>query len=936
MFDITLKLMRKNGRMLIPAGIAILIGTAFIAATFLFSNTMGDSLVHQQTALYGGANYVVTTDSEALKNATEDEQNKAYATTVADFQLDQLRTIDGVEDIRVDATVPRLTVAKGDRHVTGIAIGTAKSLSLLPVTVSDGNQPIDNDEIALPRSVAEQLGVGVGDTVTVNSPAAQAAIEGDAAVAGAADDADASAGGASTAGGANSSAMTVRVTGLTDDPNGAYSYYGGASVLSNNVLATMSGAAEFNDVAANTLYLDLAGAGEGREGDAKAQATAERVAKLMPEYYVVMSRADIDKNALRNLDADGGLSITTVFLLSFGILAMVVAALVIANTFQVLVAQRRRTLALLRTIGAQKGQLYASVLLEAGVLGLVASLLGVALGIGLIAGLCASGLMGGDELRARLILSWQAFVVPIAFGVVMTVLASLGSARAATAVTPLEALRPIELTDTRRAGMMRAVCSGILVVAGVALAVFAAWQMHESLVGHDALIERYAVVLLMAIAGCALVFLGLVLSAAFWLPLLMRGVGSVVSLAGPSVRIANANIQKNPRRVAATGAALLIGVTLVSTIATGAASGKQTMEVALDQRYSVDMIAFGNDMTDKQATDAAETKGVAASVYAPTTMRYVTAENGKELTVLLVGVNDAASLGKVMKADLSGVSIGVDSVLMPMYDAIDGKAITLDKSVTFRSKPAGVGADGSDASSAGDDPASNDGAADQAQPVTLKPQQVDYRRISSNYDTVAFVNADRFTNGKLETTGHMLLMRVDAESAGVTMNDVLTNVQQTFSASPGVSVSGPVAERSMWETIINGMMALLVGLIAVAVLIALVGVANTLSLSVIERTRESATLRAIGMTRGQLRRSLAVEALLLSLVSGVVGVVLGTLFGWLGSYMVFSLYATVALPFDWASTGLVLGVAALAALLASTMPARRAVSVPPVEALAEA
>ena len=118
--------------------------------------------------------------------------------------------------------------------------------------------------------------------------------------------------------------------------------------------------------------------------------------------------------------------------------------------------------------------------------------------------------------------------------------------------------------------------------------------------------------------------------------------------------------------------------------------------------------------------------------------------------------------------------------------------------------------------------------------------------------------------------------------------------------------------------------------------IALIGVANTLSLSVIERTRESATLRAIGMTRGQLRRSLAVEALLLSLVAGVVGVVLGTLFGWLGSYMVFSLYGKTVFPFEWGMNGIVLVVAAIAALLASVFPARRAVKTPPVEALAEA
>ena len=122
-------------------------------------------------------------------------------------------------------------------------------------------------------------------------------------------------------------------------------------------------------------------------------------------------------------------------------------------------------------------------------------------------------------------------------------------------------------------------------------------------------------------------------------------------------------------------------------------------------------------------------------------------------------------------------------------------------------------------------------------------------------------------------------------------------MQNAFSASADIDVSGPVAGRTQWETMINSMMALLVGLIAVAVLIALVGVANTLSLSVIERTRESSTLRAIGITRCQLRCSLAVEALLLSLVSGVVGVVLGTLFGWLGSYMVFSLYGDTVFPF---------------------------------------
>lgn len=912
MFSITVKLMKKSARMLIPAGIAILIGTAFIAATFLFGNAMNDSLARQTTAQLGGANYVISVDSSEGLN--EQERNDIYTRTVNDFQLDRIRATEGVKDVRVESS-SSVTVANGDKHASSYAITTAAQRDLLPVSIIQGDQPVDSNEIALTKSVADQLGVKVGDSVTVNSRTAQAVASTGYGSAGNDTAAD--------------SGMTVRVVGITEDPNGAYAYYGGASVLSDNVITAMNGIDDFGKLNVYLVYLDIDDADQP-----SADATVKQIDKLLPKHFTVQSRAAMEEESIKSV-SKGDTSITTIFLLSFGILAMLVAALVIANTFQVLVAQRRRTLALLRTIGANKGQLYVSVLFEAGLLGLIASMLGVGLGIGLMAALCQSGLMKATGMTMRLVLSWPAFVVPIAFGVVMTVIASLGSARSATAVTPLEALRPIELTDTRRAGKIRAILAGLLVLVGIGLAAFSAWQMNEKIAGHDSLADKqYPMVLLAAIAGCALIFLGLVLSAAFWLPVLMRGVGALVAFAGPSAKVAHANIQKNPRRVAATGAALLIGVTLVSTIATGAASAKQTMNEALTTRYSVDMIAAGADMTSKQADEVAKIKGIKDSIYAPTRMMSMKDANGKDLNVLIVGVDGVDALRKVVRADLSGVTISGDSVLMPKYSAATGKDIPLGKSVTFTSDVSGSQTGTADA--AASDTENDGGQSDGVQTLTLAPQKVDYRRISANYAAVAFVDAGHFTNGDVKANGHIMLMRIDAESADTTLNDVFTNVQNAFSASADIDVSGPVAARTQWEIMINGMMALLVGLIAVAVLIALVGVANTLSLSVIERTRESATLRAIGMTRGQLRRSLAVEALLLSLVSGVVGVALGTLFGWLGSYMVFSLYGDTVFPFEWTTNGAVLGVAALAALLASVAPARRAVKTPPVEALAEA
>ena len=189
------------------------------------------------------------------------------------------------------------------------------------------------------------------------------------------------------------SGMTVRVVGITEDPNGAYAYYGGASVLSDNVITAMNGIDDFGKLNVYLVYLDIDDADQP-----SADATVKQIDKLLPKHFTVQSRAAMEEESIKSV-SKGDTSITTIFLLSFGILAMLVAALVIANTFQVLVAQRRRTLALLRTIGANKGQLYVSVLFEAGLLGLIASMLGVGLGIGLMAALCQSGLMRSEERR---------------------------------------------------------------------------------------------------------------------------------------------------------------------------------------------------------------------------------------------------------------------------------------------------------------------------------------------------------------------------------------------------------------------------------------------------------------------------------------------------------------------------------------------------------
>jgi putative ABC transport system permease protein len=165
--------------------------------------------------------------------------------------------------------------------------------------------------------------------------------------------------------------------------------------------------------------------------------------------------------------------------------------------------------------------------------------------------------------------------------------------------------------------------------------------------------------------------------------------------------------------------------------------------------------------------------------------------------------------------------------------------------------------------------------------------------------------------------------------------DTLAAVQDTVATEDSsIGVVGPAAQHASMEKVVDTILAIVLGLLAVAVVIALVGVANTLSLSVLERRRESATLRAIGLTRGQLRWMLAQEGMLIAGVGAVVGIVLGVFYGWAGAAAALGAFGPSPLVVPWATLGIVLVVALAAGLVASVLPGRSAARTPPVAALA--
>ncbi|MFU0573765.1 ABC transporter permease [Gardnerella vaginalis] len=899
MWKIALKLMRKSVRMLIASGIAILIGSMFMSATLLFVNSVDDLMVRNATEEFSSANYAIS-----FKNPNSSPSSEIH---YKDLHLDKISKMPGVNGIRSDDATALVRVEKGDKSVTSIAWSSGLYGNLPVYKSTEGRDPQKIGEITLIKSIAKSIHANVGDTITLVKV----------------DD----------TGGDKEKSYDVRVVGLVDDGEHSQipvsnrgTYLGG---VTNDFCAKLKNLKNFdNQVVQSKVYMSI--------DESKINDLSPKINALLPEQFSLMSRHEVGVRSVRNVS--NGTNFVTMFLLSFGVLALLISSLVIANTFQVLVAQRRRTLALLRVIGAQSHQLYAAVLLEAAVLGVISAAVGVLCAIGFMGVISNVNINSGPLSKIPLIVSLPAVVWPIVIGAIVTVLASMGAARSATKVTPMEALRPMDLIKDKRASIIRAVFGVIFIVIGILATVLSFNALTNMIAGKSPNAGSDSwMTLLGAMFGCALVFIGIIMTAIFWMPFAMKATGAIMALCGPASKVANANVQRNPRRVAATGTALLIGVTLVSTVVTGAICGKATLKGVVDDRYSVDIIIQGKNVDESLAADISKISGIKhTELLSAVPMTFKNAK-GKTEYAMVAGVDNANQLRNVMHTDLDGVEINKDSVLLPKFDSEGGEPFELKKGnlnlqAYVEKNDSG---DDSDANSDNITPFTgmNTDSSNNNKSITVKQVQFKkYRNVGVYSNNTAFVSKSYFNN-YLKPTTHMLLISVDSSKGNLI--DIVKNIRNVTSNYAEVIAAGSVFQRAQWESAIDIMMMLLVGLIAVAVVIALIGVANTLSLSVIERTKESATLRAIGMTRGQVRRSLALEATLISLTSTVSGLIVGTVFGWIGSYMVFSVIGKVPFVVDWTIYAVLALIALLAALLSSVLPARRAVKSSPVVALAE-
>ena len=829
--------LRSHGRRYISTGLAVAISTAFIVITLIVMTAMTSGLTSSVYSQYRGGTIVVSQSDDAPEGAIENAEKTLSATS-------------GVTAIKHMAQWP--ADAQTDTTRAGLYVSPMAPKPFAGLDLSAGTAPTADDEIVIPEHTALTLSLKVGDTVRVR--AGFSAGDRTLTVVGTTH--------------TNTISMGVPASYVTD---GGFSAIFGTTASGKFIVATSAADTDSNANPPSATQ---------DEWVATANSALSGISGVSVTSVHQAIQDDLNQARL-------GASMTMGIMLIFPAIAALVASIVVSSTFRVVLTQRTRELALLRTLGATRRQVRSLVTREALAIGAISSAIGVAAGW-LIGALAEAGTGLASSVRAALAGAsiWQLGLTWVG-ATLFTTLVGVFPARAASRVAPVAALAPVNEAGaaSRKKHTVRFVIGALIAVVGCG-AVALAWRSSGG--------TKF----LGAFGGSLLALLGALLVASVLLPALTRAFGS--AFPGTLSAMARENTMRNPGRTSATGTAIIIGVTLVVTIMVGAASVRTTLTNAVNDARPFDLMAVSTDgaLTDDQQAAIAATDGVAATVAQYAVPGTLTTTSGAPAYAPEEGAGseDEAQASSVMitgEPDYTGVT---HSTVKQMGD---GQVRVGDEALAGQ---------------------------------TLRLCAESCVDLSATYDKNGSVGEAQVS----EKTLRSIATSLERQAIIIKLADGADaeTVQAALLKDSHLSVNGSALERQMYTKVIDKLMLVLVGLLGVSVLVSLVGVANTLSLSVAERTRENGLLRALGLTRRQMKGLLALEALFLSLTGALIGVGMGVAFGWVGVMSLPVEGATPVLSVPWLQLVGVCVVAIVSALIASWLPGRRAAKVSPSEALA--
>ncbi|MGW7168403.1 ABC transporter permease [Streptomyces sp. NPDC054884] len=564
-------------------------------------------------------------------------------------------------------------------------------------------------------------------------------------------------------------------------------------------------------------------------------------------------------------------------LLVFAGIALFVGTFIIANTFTMLVAQRTKELALMRAVGASRRQVTRSVLIEAFVVGTVAGVTGLVAGIGIGAGLRSLlGTLGATVPDGPLVVTPGTVATAMAVGVVITMVAAWLPGRRAAKIPPVAAMSSVHAAATTRSLVLRNTLGALFSAAGVAV-VLAATTMDGS-------------------AGQAPMGLGavlLIIGVFILTPLLSRPLiaasAPVLRIFGVSGKLARQNSVRNPRRTAATASALMIGLTLITGMTVMAGSLQKSIDkmasAAIKADYVVSM-ANGNQLSPDVDAKLKTADGVTAT----SPMRNAPGRINGE-TEYLTGVNGPA-FGELTDLPMANGAF-----------TVGGSQVVVDAGTAKY----------------------NGWKAGSAFTVHYEDGKSQRLTVAGVYESNELIRGILLDNSAL--TPHVedpSDMQVMVKTSDGVSDGTKDRLEKALGSNPAIKVQSKQDLSDEIAKMFTLLLNMLYGLLAMAVIVAVLGVVNTLAMSVFERSQEIGMLRAIGLDRRSVKRMVRLESLVISLFGGVLGIGLGVFFGWAAGELLGTKMPTYELVVPWGRMAVFLVLAAAVGILAALWPARRA------------
>ncbi|RZU15260.1 ABC transporter permease [Streptomyces sp. BK239] len=833
-----------KGRMALSA-VAVLLSVAFVCGTLVFTDTMNTTF----DKLFAATSSDVTVSAQNASDTGETTSSNGRPPVMPDSVLGKVRAAAGVKSAEGTVFSTSVTVVDADKDSLSPSsgaptiVGSWNANEGRTMKITEGAAPQGPGQIMIDADTADKHGLKLGDEL-----------------------------GVITAVGTHTSKISGIAAFQVTNPGAAVFYYdtktaqqtlvGKPGVFTNVNVTAAAGVSD------DQLKKNVAAAIGGQYKVQTAKETADANRKDVGEFLNVMKYA----------------------MLGFAGIAFLVGIFLIINTFSMLVAQRTREIGLMRAIGSSRKQVNRSVLVEALLLGVVGSVLGVGAGVGIAVGLMKlMGLTGMNLSTDDLTVAWTTPVVGVALGVIVTVLAAYLPARRAGKVSPMAALRDAGAPADAKAGRIRAVV-GTVLTGGGGLCLYLATAADKASEGS-----------LWLGLGVVLTLIGFVVIG----PLLAGGVVRVLGamllrVFGPVGRMAERNALRNPRRTGATGAALMIGLALVACLSVVGSSMVASATDQLDKTVGTDFI-IQNDTGQPITPQAVQAVKAVPGLERVTEYKILDAD-------LRTPDGKASAKETLNAADPSYVKdLNVETVAGDLADAYRPDSMSVFEGfaeahgLKLGSKVDVAFKDGNKATLT-------------VRAITSDEMVVDKGAMYVSIATVAkYVPADRMPLD-------MLVFATAKEGQQDAAYKALKSAMHDY---PQYKVRDQTDYKQALKDQIGQLLNLIYGLLALAIIVAVLGVVNTLALSVVERTREIGLMRAIGLSRRQLRRMIRLESVVIALFGALLGLGLGM--GWgATAQQLLALEGLKVLDIPWPTIIGVFLASAFVGLFAALIPAFRA------------